>query len=248
MSKRANSRETGPAGGGWPDRSSTAPDHLLLEAFEQGLAAVNPERTLPGALPPPPRGRTVVVGAGKASASMAQVLEEHWAEKLSGLIAVPHGYALPCRRVTVVEAAHPVPDEDGMAAARQMMELVSGLTEDDLVIGLFSGGGSALLPLARGSVTLHDKRDIVGQLLQAGAPIGDINCLRKHLSAIKGGRLARAAAPAAVANILISDVAGDDPSLIASGPTVPDPSTLGEARAVVARYRLRHASCPSVRP
>ena len=215
------------------------PEALLLEAFHAGLAAVHPERVLPPFLPPLPAGRTIVVGAGKASAAMARAVETHWAGELSGLVVVPHGYAVECERVTVVEAAHPVPDDFGSAAARRVLGLVQGLTEEDLVLALFSGGGSSLLPLPSGSLTLDDKRSLTRQLLRTGAPITDINCLRKHLSAIKGGRLACAAGPAAVVNILISDVAGDDPSLIASGPGVPDRSTLQEARGVVETYGLQ---------
>ena len=215
------------------------PEALLLEAFHAGLAAVHPEKVVPPFLPALPAGRTIVVGAGKASGAMARAVESRWAGELTGLVVVPHGYAVECERVTVVEAAHPVPDDFGSAAARQVLELVQGLTENDLVLALFSGGGSSLLPLPVEPVTLDDKRSLTRQLLRAGAPITDINCLRKHLSAIKGGRLACAARPAAVANILISDVAGDEPSLIASGPGVPDRSTLREARNVVQRYGLQ---------
>ena len=214
-------------------------DAMLLGAFMQALDGLDAERILPPALPELPRGRTVVVGAGKASASMARALERHWRGDLSGLVAVPYGYALPCERIRVVEAAHPVPDDVGLAAARDMMTLVRGLTRDDLVVALFSGGGSALLPLPAGGVTLEDKKSLISQLLVVGATIREINCVRKHLSAIKGGRLACACGPARLVNLLVSDVAGDDPSAIASGPGIPDPTTLAEARQVVEKYGLR---------
>ncbi|NLO26608.1 MAG: glycerate kinase [Actinobacteria bacterium] len=212
---------------------------MLLGALRKALGDLDAERILPPALPEPPRGRTVVVGAGKASASMARALEQHWPGDLSGLVAVPHGYALPCERIRVVEATHPMPDDVGLAAARDMMTLVRGLTRDDLVVALFSGGGSALLPLPAGGVTLEDKKSLLLQLLAAGANIKEINCVRKHLSALKGGRLACALGPARLVNLLVSDVAGDDPSVIASGPGVPDPTTLAEARQVVEKYGLR---------
>ena len=211
---------------------------LLLAAFGQALDDVAPDKVLPEALPAEPRGRTIVVGAGKAAASMARTVERGRPAGLSGLVVVPYGYALPCEQIRVIEAAHPVPDELGMAAARDMLAAVRGLSEDDLVLALFSGGGSALLPLPAGEVSLADKKSLTAQLLRVGATIGEINCVRKHLSGIKGGRLACACAPAAVVNLLISDVAGDDPSTIASGPAVPDPSTLADARYVIEKYGL----------
>lgn len=220
------------------DSATERLEELLIEAFRHALAQVAPANVLPRALPHPPKGRTVVVGAGKAAASMAVTLERHWTTALSGLVVAPYGYALRCERIRVLEAAHPVPDSAGAAAAREMLHLVRGLHEDDLVIALFSGGGSALLPLPAGDVTMDDKRSLTSQLLLAGATIREINCVRKHLSALKGGRLARACAPARVVNLLISDVAGDDPSAIASGPGLPDPSTLAEARQVIEKYRL----------
>ncbi|MBN1630704.1 MAG: glycerate kinase [Thermoleophilia bacterium] len=219
---------------------------FLVEAFRHALREVAPESVLPGTLPAPPKGRTVVVGAGKAAASMARFVEQIWTTELSGLVVVPHGYALPCGRIRVLEAAHPVPDDAGAAAAREILGLVRGLSDEDLVLALFSGGGSALLPLPAGEVTMADKRSLTSRLLRAGAAIGEINCVRKHLSVIKGGRLARACAPAALANILISDVAGDDPSAIASGPGVPDPCSLADARRVIEKYGL-DASAPVLR-
>ncbi len=235
-----------------PGSGAESPEALLLATFAQALSDVAPEQVLARALPAPPRGRTIVVGAGKAAASMAQALEHAWPGELSGLVVTRYGYGLPCERIQVLEAAHPVPDELGLDAARQVMSLVAGLSPDDLVIALFSGGGSALLPLPAEGVTIEDKQSLTSQLLRAGATISEINCLRKHLSAIKGGRLAQASAPARLLNLLISDVAGDDPSAIASGPGVPDPSTLADAREVLEKYGLEasdavleHLSDPS---
>lgn len=228
-------RRVGPASSPNTER----PDAMLPVAFRQALRDIDAEKVLPRALPDPPRGRTVVVGAGKASASMARALERRWPGDLSGLVAVPYGYALECERIRVVEASHPVPDDLGLAAARDMMALVEGLTPDDLVVALFSGGGSALLPLPVRGVTLEDKKSLISQLLRVGATIKEINCVRKHLSAMKGGRLACARRPARLVNLLVSDVAGDDLSFIASGPGVPDPTTLAEARGVIEKYGLR---------
>src|SRR5215213_9191770 len=214
------------------------PRQLLLSLFETAVAAADPAVVLPAQLPEAPRGRTIVVGAGKASAAMGLALERHWRGELSGLIVTRYGHGAPCRRIEVVEAAHPVPDAAGRAAAARILELARGAGPDDLVLCLISGGGSALLALPAEGLTLEDKRAVNQALLASGADIGQMNVVRKHLSAIKGGRLAAAAHPAKVASLLISDVPGDDPSAIASGPTVPDPSTFAEARAVLARYRI----------
>ncbi len=211
---------------------------LLRRMFEAAVAAAQPALCLPSALPPPPRSRTVVVGAGKAAAAMAQTLEQHWPRPLSGLVVTRHGYDRPCLHIETVEAAHPVPDEAGLAAAGRMMRLVQGLTADDLVIALFSGGGSALLPLPIEGVELRDKQQLSRELLRSGAAISEINCVRRHLSAIKGGRLAAACSPARVVTLLISDVPGDSPSDIASGPTVGDPTTCTDALDVLRRYRI----------
>jgi glycerate-2-kinase len=190
-------------------------------------------------LPPPPRGRVVVVGAGKSAAVMAQAVEAAWpAVALSGLVVTRYGHAVPTEKIAVVEAAHPVPDAAGEAAARRILGLVQGLGPEDLVLALISGGGSALLALPAPGVTLADKQAINRALLASGAAIGEMNTVRKHLSAIKGGRLAAAARPARLMTLAISDVPGDDPAVIASGPTVPDPSTTEEARAILARYRI----------
>jgi hydroxypyruvate reductase len=181
----------------------------------------------------------VVIGAGKAAASMARAVEDHWTGKLEGLVVTRYGHGLPCRRIEVVEAAHPVPDQAGRAAAQRIMELVGALGADDLALCLISGGGSALLSLPAPGLTLEDKQAVNKALLRSGANIGEMNCVRKHLSAIKGGRLAAAAAPARVVTLLISDVPGDDPSVIASGPTVADPTTNADALAVLDKYGVR---------
>ncbi len=214
---------------------------LLLGMFQAAVNAAAPALCVPPHLPPPPVGRTLVVGAGKAAAPMAQAVEAHWptGRPLSGLVVTRYGHGVgPLGRIEVVEASHPVPDAAGQAAAGRMLGLVRGLGADDLVLCLISGGGSALLALPAPGVSLADKQAVNRALLRSGAGIGEMNCLRKHLSAIKGGRLAAAAAPAGLVTLMISDVPGDDPSVIASGPTVPDPSTLAEARAVLDRYGI----------
>src|SRR5574338_1442439 len=199
------------------------PRHLLHEMFSAAVNAAQPEHCIPRFLPEPPKGRTLVIGAGKASAAMAQALERHWPGELTGLVVTRYGYAVPCERIEIVEAAHPVPDAAGREAAGRMLELVRGLSAADLVICLISGGGSALLPLPGAGVTLEDKQAINRALLKSGATISEMNCVRRHLSAIKGGRLAAACHPAKVVNLLISDVPGDNPMDIASGLTVADP-------------------------
>jgi len=214
------------------------PRAFLRALFDAALRAADPARALPPRLPPPPRGRTVVVGAGKAAAAMAKAVEQHWRGPLSGLVITRYGHAVACPRIEVVEASHPVPDAAGGAAAARILEKVRGLTADDLVLVLASGGGSALMALPAPGIALDDKRTVTRGLLRSGATIGEINCVRKHLSAIKGGRLAAAAAPAHVVTLAISDVPGDDPAIIASGPTVPDPSTFAQARAILAKYAI----------
>ncbi len=212
---------------------------LLRRMFEAAIAAASPDHAVPAHLPAPPRGRTVVVGAGKAAAAMARAVEAHWpADKpLSGLAVTRYGHGVgPLERIEVIEASHPVPDAAGREAARRILDSVGGLAPDDLVLCLISGGGSALLSLPAPGIDLADKQAINRALLKCGAAIGDMNCVRKHLSAIKAGRLAAAAAPAEVVSLIISDVPGDDPSVIASGPTVPDASTLAQAREVLRRY------------
>jgi glycerate 2-kinase len=209
---------------------------LLRALFAAAVAAADPARLLPGCLPPPPSGRTVVVGAGTAAASWAGAVERERPGPLEGLVVTRYGHGLPCERIEVVEAAHPVPDAAGRGAAGRILALAEGLTADDLLLCLISGGGSALLTLPAPGVTLEDKQAANRALLRSGATIAEMNRVRKHLSAIKGGRLAAAAHPARVVTYLISDVPGDDPSVIASGPSVPDPTTFAEALEVLARY------------
>lgn len=212
---------------------------ILDAMMRAALSAADPRSRIgPQDLPPPPRGRTIVVGAGKASAAMVQAVEPHLPPDTDGLVIVPHGSKLPARRIEIVEAAHPVPDEHGRAAARRILDLVSGLTSDDLVIALVSGGGSALLSLPGEGIALAEKQALTRGLLKSGASIGEMNTVRRHVSAIKGGRLAAAAHPARVASLVVSDVPGDDPAAISSGPTVGDPTTAADARAILARYPI----------
>jgi glycerate 2-kinase len=220
-------------------RAMTPPPRTLLRSlFDAALGAADPACCVPPHLPPPPKGRTVVVGAGKAAAKMARAVEDHWLGPLEGLVVTRYGHGVPCRRIEVVEAAHPVPDAAGQQAAARILGSVQGLTPADLVLCLISGGGSALLALPAPGLTLDDKRSVNRALLKSGANIAEMNCVRKHLSAIKGGRLAAAAAPAQVVSLLISDVPGDDPAVIASGPTVPDPTTFADALAVLEKYAI----------
>jgi glycerate 2-kinase len=214
---------------------------LLREMFQAAIAAASPDKAVPANLPPPPAGRTIVVGAGKAAASMARAVEAHWPDDkaLSGLVVTRYGHGVGrLKRIEVVEAAHPIPDAAGQNAARRILDLVRGLGSDDLALCLISGGGSALLSLPAPGITLDDKQALNKALLRSGANINEINCVRKHLSAIKGGRLAVAAAPARIVSLIISDVPGDDPSVIASGPTTPDATTLADAKAVLRRYGI----------
>ncbi len=214
------------------------PRAFLRALLDAAIAAALPERILPPHLPPPPRGRTIVLGAGKASAAMAKVVEDRWPGPLEGLVVTRYGHGVPCRRIEIVEAAHPVPDAAGQAAAQRILDLARSAGADDLVLCLISGGGSALLALPAEGLSLADKQTVNKALLASGADIHQMNVVRKHLSAIKGGRLAAAAYPARVVSLLISDVPGDEPSSIASGPTVPDPSTFADARAILARYGI----------
>ena len=206
--------------------------------FDAAIASAQPALCVPPHLPTAPRGRLIVVGAGKASAAMARAVEENWSGPLSGLVVTRYGYAVPCERIDIVEAAHPVPDAAGMHAARRMLERVEALHEDDLVLCLFSGGGSALLPLPAPGLTLDLKQMMARALLASGATISEMNCVRRHLSAIKGGRLAAACHPAQVLALLISDVPGDRPADIASGPTVADPTTCADALDILNRYGI----------
>ena len=213
---------------------------LLRDLFDAGLAAARPASCLAPYIDKlqPPKGKTVVIGAGKASAAMARAVEDRWPHPLEGLVVTRYGYGETCKRIEIVEAAHPVPDEKGRAAAGRMLEMVKGLTADDLVLCLISGGASALLALPAPGLTLADKQEVNRLLLKSGAHIGDMNTVRKHLSAIKGGRLAIAAQPAQVLSWLISDVPNDDPGVIGSGPTVADRTTFADALAVLAKYKI----------
>lgn len=215
-----------------------SPRDLLAAMFDAAVKAAQPEHCIARFLPPAPSGRTLVLGAGKASAAMAQALEKSWPGPLEGLVVTRYGYAVPCERIEIIEAAHPVPDQAGREAARRMMALTHGLTADDLVICLISGGGSSLLPMPGEGVTLEDKQAINRALLKSGATISEMNCVRRHLSGIKGGRLAAACHPARVVNLLISDVPGDQPADVASGPTVADPTTCADALDIVRRYEI----------
>lgn len=223
--------------------SEINPERFLRGLFDAAVAAADPMVCVPPHLPAPAKGRTVVVGAGKASAVMAQAVEANWpAEKvndLSGLVITRYDYAKPCTHIEIVEAAHPVPDQSGMDAARRMLDLVGSLGVDDLCLALISGGASALLTLPAGDMSLADKQAVNRALLRSGATITEMNCVRKHLSAIKGGRLAEAASPARLVSLLISDVPGDDPGVIGSGPTVPDPTTFAQALEIVAHYDMK---------
>ncbi|WP_434027907.1 glycerate kinase type-2 family protein [[Pseudomonas] boreopolis] len=215
------------------------PQRVLLERmFRAAIAAAQPAHCIPAYLPSPPKGRLVVIGAGKASAAMAQAVEAHWDGPLDGLVVTRYGYEVPCERIEIVQAAHPVPDAAGMQAARRIKALVEGLGADDTVLCLISGGGSALLALPLDGITLEDKQRINQDLLKSGATIREMNCVRRHLSAIKGGRLAAACHPAKVVTLMISDIPGDHPEDIASGPTLGDPTTCADALAIVRRYGI----------
>ncbi|MDH6257571.1 glycerate kinase [Bradyrhizobium sp. BR13661] len=217
---------------------ASEPRRVLHDMFEAAVAAASPSLCLPRFLPKPPKGRTVVVGAGKAAAAMASTVEKHWQGPLEGLVVTRYGHGAPCERIEVIEAAHPVPDLSGLEAAQRILDKVRGLAPEDLVLCLMSGGASSLLALPAEGIALEDKQAINRSLLRSGAHIGEMNCVRKHLSAIKGGKLAVAAAPARVVSLIISDVPGDDLSVIGSGPTVPDMTTRADAIAVLEKYRI----------
>ena len=219
-------------------RDQSPPGEFLKAVFVAALTAADPSRALAGHIPPATSGRTVLAGAGKAAAAMAHAFEKMWPGPLEGVVLTRYGHALPGERVEILEASHPVPDEAGERAARRILDLARSLGPDDQLVFLASGGGSALLTLPAPGLTLADKQAVTRALLRCGATIGEINTVRKHLSAIKGGRLAAAAAPAGIVTLAISDVPGDDPAVIASGPTVPDATTFADARAVLAKYRI----------
>lgn len=222
------------------------PRAFLTDLFDAAVKAADPSHCLPSFLPSPPKGRTIVIGAGKAGGAMAKAVEECWKGPIEGLVVTRYEHGVPCKNIEVVEAAHPVPDQKGLDAARRIRTMVEGLTADDLVLCLISGGGSALLTMpgigtganGEAALTLDDKQAINKELLRCGAPIDEMNIVRKHLSAIKGGRLALAAHPAKVITLAISDVPGDDPTVIASGPTVSDSTTIGDAWNVLEKYNI----------
>jgi glycerate 2-kinase len=222
------------------ERERGEPRELLVQSFHAAVAAADPLVILPPHLPPPPSGRTLVVGAGKAAASMALAVERSWpaAAPLEGLVVTRYKHGVPTRRIRVVEAGHPVPDDSGEAAARDILAAVRRLGPDDLMLAVVSGGGSALLNLPADGITVDDLKATTRELLKSGAPIQDVNTVRKHLSAIQGGRLA-AATRARVLALIISDVTGDDPTHIASGPCAPDPTTYSDALQVVGRYGVQ---------
>ena len=220
----------------WNDTSAK---DALNRIFMAAVASADPAKVLQNHLPSPPKGRCVVVGAGKASAAMAAALDKAWADvDLSGIVVTRYGHAVPAGRIDIIEASHPVPDDRSAEAAKRILAAVEGLTADDMVIALISGGGSALMVAPADGMTLQDKMAVNRALLASGATISEMNAVRKHLSRIKGGRLALAAKPARVVSLLISDVPGDDPSEIASGPTVADPSDIASVREIVSRYAL----------
>lgn len=214
-----------------------SPRALLEESFRAAVAAADPLKVLGAHLPRPPKGRTFVAAAGKAAASMAFAAEEHFKGELSGIAITRYGHGMPTRRIRVVEAGHPVPDEAGEAAARAILARAGELGADDLLLALLSGGGSSLLSLPAPGVSIAQLKSLTSRLLKSGADIREMNTVRKHLSAIAGGRLA-AASRAPVLALIISDVTGDDPTHIASGPCAPDPTTIDDAKAVLAKYRI----------
>jgi len=219
------------------------PRHVLRSMFDAAIAAAQPALCVPSHLPPPPKGRFIVIGAGKASAAMARAVEDHWPGPLEGLVVTRYGYAVPCSRIEIVEANHPVPDAAGLRAAQRILALARSAGPDDTVLCLISGGGSALLPLPLDGLSLEDKQQANKALLASGATITEMNTVRRHLSAIKGGRLAAAAFPAKLLTLMISDVPGDNPADIASGPTAGDATTSADARAILRRYGIVLPPC-----
>lgn len=220
------------------------PPVLLRELFDAAVARASAFDGISRMLPDPPAGRTYVLGAGKASAAMARAFERAWPAPLSGLVVTPYGHGCTCERIEVVEAGHPLPDEAGCAVAKRMIDVAQGAGRDDLVVFLASGGGSALLAAPAGDLSLQDEREVAIALLRSGAPISDINCVRRHVSKVKGGRLAQAAAPAHITTYVVSDIPSDDPALVASGPTFPDRTTRLNAVAVLDRFGI---AAPRVR-
>lgn len=215
------------------------PKSFLISIFNAAVAAADPERTIRDHLPARPKGRTIVIGAGKGSAQMAAAFEKAWDGPVEGLVVTRCGYGAECERIEIIEAAHPVPDAAGLEASRRLLDKVQGLTADDLVVALISGGGSALLPSPAVGLTLADEIAVNEALLASGAPIAAMNTIRKHVSTIKGGRLAAAAWPARVVSLVVSDIPGDNPALVASGPTVPDSGSRQDALASISTYGMK---------
>ncbi len=214
------------------------PRELLVSLFDAAVAAADPDLSIPNFRPEKPKGKTVVVGAGKGSAQMARALEAHWDGPLEGVVVTRYGFGVPCEKTEIIEASHPVPDAAGLVASDRLLGAVADLTADDLVIALISGGGSALLPAPVSGLTLEDEIELNKALLSSGAPISAMNTIRKHVSRIKGGRLAVAAHPARVVSLIVSDIPGDDPALVASGPTVPGQGNRADALAAIKRYAI----------
>ncbi|TGV22534.1 glycerate kinase [Mesorhizobium sp. M4B.F.Ca.ET.143.01.1.1] len=217
----------------------TDPKSFLTSIFNAAVAAADPEKTIRDHLPARPKGRTIVIGAGKGSAQMAAAFEKVWDGPIDGLVVTRYGYGAKCERIEIIEAAHPVPDAAGLEASRRLLDKVRGLTVDDLVVALISGGGSALLPSPAPGLTLADEIAVNEALLASGAPIAAMNTIRKHVSTIKGGRLAAAAHPARVVSLVVSDIPGDNPALVASGPTVPDTGSREDALASISAYGMK---------
>jgi hydroxypyruvate reductase len=215
------------------------PKSFLSAIFDAAVAAADPQKTIRDHLPAKPKGRTVVIGAGKGSAQMAAAFEKAWDGPIDGLVVTRYGYGARCERIEIIEAAHPVPDAAGLEASRRLLDKVAGLAADDLVVALISGGGSALLPSPAANLALADEIAVNEALLASGAPIAAMNTIRKHLSAIKGGRLAQAAYPAKVVSLVVSDIPGDNPALVASGPTVPDTGSRQDALDFIAAYGIK---------
>jgi glycerate 2-kinase len=211
---------------------------FFKKLFQAAVDAADPELTIAAHLPPKPKGRTIVIGAGKGSAQMASAFEKVWDGPLEGVVVTRYGFGATCKYIEIIEASHPVPDAAGLVASKRLLETVSGLTADDLVVALISGGGSALLPSPPEGMTLEDEIAVNKVLLASGAPISAMNAVRKHLSTIKGGRLAAAAHPAQVFSLIVSDIPGDNPAFVASGPTVTDETTREDALRIVERYNL----------
>ncbi|MFD0916653.1 glycerate kinase [Pseudahrensia aquimaris] len=230
-----------------PPSNETEATAFLRDLFGHAVTSAMPQTCLPNFLPQPPKGRTLAVAIGKAAASMARSVEQHWPDNapLTGIALTRYGHGEKCERIEVIEAAHPVPDDRGFEATKQIMTNAGSLTEKDMLLVLVSGGGSALMTAPAQGIKLSEKQAINKALLMSGAPIGEMNVVRKHLSSVKGGRLAQVAAPAQVVTLAISDVPHDDPSTIASGPTVPDASTCDDALALIEQYGIEVS--PAVR-